>query len=384
MSLPPHTRAVIRLTFLAFLAAVLLPFAFCCAMMDTMHGVDAWAHDAGQSFSFQGVFVHASHFSESPQSQFSDDSSSGLSYLDSETDSQALSAFGELEIDEPDSSPLFSDSPPATDYFSAADAHHPIGSTAASTYGSAASTPTPESSKSRPPFAHSQSESAPFQPAFSLYNREDLTQASPTKRHSPYPGHRSSPPSIYRDSPSVASSIRGAAMRRVVSSPVETQCSLDARKSRILALSSAMNVAGLVRSRTSMGSVMPTYTGPIKGGFVVGPIKPLEPVEKKGAFEEGWGASLPARIHTSPTPLAYPYNLAQPASPVRLHRSHSDVEKFPRPVLPSPYRQNSTPFMTPATVDAPATMPPRRRPSLISPMTPLRTSPVLGSRTFSY
>lgn len=364
--------------------------------MGTMDGVDAWSMEEGERFSFQGIFIHKAHFngSESPQSQFSgDDSSSGMSYGDSEHDGEPLRAFGTLEIDVPESlSPLFSDSPPAIDYFSPADVHSPTQPSYLSHYGSVASTPTPENSNitktgSRVPFAQSPSQAAPFQPAFSLYNREDEALASSPKRHSPYPGHRSSPPSIYRASASASPSIRGAAMRRVVSSPVETQRSLDERKSKILALSSAMNVAGLVRSRTSMGANIPTYTGPIHGGFVAGEVKAMEPVEKtkKSPFEAGWGASLPAQIHTLPTPLAYPYNLAQPTSPVRLHRSHSDVDKAPRPIQPNPYRQNSTPFMAnPATVDASASATPaRRRPSSISPMTPLYTPPTLGSRTFS-
>ncbi|GAA6001044.1 hypothetical protein JCM5350_000979 [Sporobolomyces pararoseus] len=293
----------------------------------------------------QGVFVHPDHFSSfadeisSPCS--STDSSSILSY---ETDDDLKEYEMKEQIYYRDDRSAEQDE--SNDYF----APRPKSSTSSFYTGSSdstdssdgnasfssldddeeeeeedvATTPTPGSSYQPPSFSRRSSSSsygatypdltAPLPPTFPASFAFNTFAPSPASSR---PSSRPSSPSR-RAHPYAKSS---SAMMRSVSSPVETNRQIEARKNAMLAFNASMDErAQMIRSKSTPNA--PPTPGPAamsrSAASSRAPVAPfLTP------FEDNWGSALPPREEKTTPLLPFPYNLASPPSRFRFNRANS-------------------------------------------------------------
>lgn len=200
---------------------------------------------------------------------------------------------------------------------------------------------------------------------------------------------------------SSASCNGGASMLRSVSLPVETFKQLEMRRQHLQAVSAAVvdQLAGSDQSSSSSSTMMRSTTNNSSFSH----FAPRGP-QPKSPFGKDWGAALPPREHESEPMVPFPYNLVTPKSPPRLMRSHStsDVNPHLRSLATATTTTTTTddtssasslsPSASPSTsldhvsasaaASSSSTMPisisiaPRhRRPTWISPMTPIVGSP---------
>ncbi|GAA5872432.1 hypothetical protein JCM16303_004515 [Sporobolomyces ruberrimus] len=284
---------------------------------------------------FQGVFVHPDHFSA-----FSDEASSCSS-----TDSSSILSYDETDDDYEMQSEQYRDDRSAIqdesmDYF----APRPKSSTSSFYTGSSdstdssdggasfssvdyedededvATTPTPGSAYTAPTFSRSSSSygetypdltSAPIFPASFSFNK---FSSSPSSSR---PSSRPSSP-VRRSHPYAKSS---SAMLRSVSSPVETNRQIEARKTAMLAFTASVDEhARMVRSK-STPHALPTPGGVVMSRSVASSRAPIAPFLTP--FEDNWGSALPPREAEASTLLPFPYNLASPPTRFRFHRANS-------------------------------------------------------------
>lgn len=290
-----------------------------------------WHPDA--PFAFEGVLIHPDHLSSSPRYSESSDSSA-VSYEDDHDHDEhrkpvdALDRFRALHITSAQSEPV-----PALDYFS------PIAPYATRPGHASLGHANPGASLA-PDALDVSTKSTLFEAGFSCATYRPRAsdeppcispgsstplRAGPAARRSTAPSRPGMVPSMHANG--------SASMLRSISSPVESQRSLDARRLLLDEASAAMDAqaVGLVRTRSCVG--MSRLAARLPTNENNGPV----------AFEADWGVALPRHFST-PHTMPYPYNLAV-QTPSRLFRSHSTSS--PHKVSPPlhPGRQNSLPSL---------------------------------------
>ncbi|GAA5831186.1 hypothetical protein JCM3766R1_002958 [Sporobolomyces carnicolor] len=349
----------------------------------------------------QGVFVHPDHFSS-----FADEVSSPCSSTDS---SSILSYGADDDLDEYDMrdncyrDDRSAEQDESMDYFaprpksSASSFYTGASDSTDSSDGGAsfssldqeddeeedvATTPTPGSSYQPPSFSRRSSDygatypdlTAPL-PSFPASFAFNTFAPSPASSR---PSSRPSSPSR-RAHPYAKSS---SAMMRSVSSPVETNRQVEARKNAMLAFTASMDErAKMVRSKSTPNTPGATGCGVAMSRSAASSRAPVAPFLTP--FEDNWGSALPPRaVETSPM-LPFPYNLASPPTRFRFNRanSYAGTENHFEP--PKVERHGSVPTIsvsspacvasTPAASSSPAMTrsASARRSSILRPLTPI-------------
>ncbi|GAA5896472.1 uncharacterized protein JCM6883_006916 [Sporobolomyces salmoneus] len=354
----------------------------------------------------QGVFVHPDHFSsfadEIPSPCSSVDSSSILSYG---TDDDDMKEFATREHLYRDDRSAEQDS--SMDYFAprrqSSSSSFYTGFSDDSTYSSedgasfssvdqdeeeeedVVTTPTPGSCYQPPSFSRRSSSSSysetypdltapvPSFPASFAFNtfapsatssRPSSRPASPSRRAHPYAKSSS-------------------AMARSVSSPVETNRQVEARKNAMLAFTASMDErAKMVRSKSTPNAPPTPGCGVAMSRSAASSRAPVAPFLTP--FEDNWGSALPPRVVESSPMLPFPYNLACPPSRFRLNRANSYAGTENHFEAPKVERHGSVPTISisgpPSTLSSSSassgmTRSSSRRSSILRPLTPIVQQP---------
>ncbi|GAA6013630.1 hypothetical protein JCM11491_002733 [Sporobolomyces phaffii] len=342
----------------------------------------------------QGVFVHPDHFAA-----FSDEVSSPCS----STDSSSILSYGTDDDEHADYDMEYRDDRSAmqhldNDYF----APRPKSSSSSFYTGSSdstdssiggdsfsslddeeedvATTPTPGSNYEAPCFrSSSYGETYPnlvSPPVFPASFAFNTFTASPASSR---PSSRPASPSR-RAHPYAKSS---SAMMRSVSSPVETNRQVEARKSAMLAFTASMDErASMIRSKSTPNAV-PTPGGVQMSRSAASSRAPTAPFLTP--FEDNWGSALPPREAAPSTLLPFPYNLASPPSRFRFNRANSYAGVENHYEAPRADRHGSVPSISvsspacasasPSTSSGMARTGSARRSSVLRPLTPIVSQP---------